>query len=80
MHPQAPVNTTASRQHYRVVPPTYLLYVLYDNSELTKAEFCQGCSDMMKGEGWTNAGAVYEMWRSIPLDCSEYVDDRLLPE
>lgn len=64
----------------RVVPPTYLLYVLYDNGELSKAEFCLGCSGMMKGEGWTNVGAVHEMWRLIPVDCSEHVADRLLPE
>ena len=65
---------------YRVVPPTYLLYVLYENGELTKAEFCQSCAGMMTGEGWTNTGAIHEMWRSIPVDCSEYVEDRLLPE
>jgi hypothetical protein len=65
---------------FRVVPPTYLLYVLYDNDELTKAEFCRGCGEMMTGEGWTNAGAVHEMWRAIPVDCSGFVEDRLLPE
>lgn len=65
---------------YRVVPPTYLLYVLYDTGKLTKDEFCHGCADMMMDEGWTNTGAVHEMWRSIPVDCSGYVDDRLLPE
>lgn len=65
---------------FRVVPPTYLLYVLYDNDELTKAEFCRSCGEMMKGEGWTNTGAVHEMWRAIPVDCSEFVENRLLPE
>lgn len=65
---------------YRIVPPTYLLYVLFDNGKLTKAELCKECGDMMKGEGWTNAGAIHEMWRSIPVNCSGYVEDRLLPE
>ena len=65
---------------FRVVPPTYLLYVLFDNDELTKAEFCRSCGEMMRGEGWTKSGAVHEMWRAIPVDCSEFVDDRLLPE
>ncbi|MFW5950208.1 MAG: hypothetical protein ACOCR6_02530 [archaeon] len=65
---------------YRVVPPTYLLYVLYDNDRLSKADFCRGCAEMMRGEGWTNAGAVHEMWRAIPVDCSPYVDEDLLPE
>lgn len=64
---------------YRVLPPTYLLYVLYDVGELTTAEFCRGCAAMMTGEGWTNAGAVHEMWRAIPVDCSPYVDESLLP-
>ena len=76
------LRTTRDRERlsYRIVSPTYLLYVLFDNGELTKAEFCKGCGDMMKGEGWTNTGAIHEMWRSIPIDCSEYVEDRLLPE
>lgn len=65
---------------YRVVPPTYLLYVLFDNDRLSKTDFCRGCADMMQGEGWTNAGAVHEMWRAIPVDCSPYVDEDLLPE
>mgnify|MGYP000102449627 CR=1 FL=1 len=64
---------------YRVVPPTYLLYVLLDTGELTKGEFCRGCAAMMRGENWTTKGAVHEMWRAIPVDCSEYVDDDLLP-
>lgn len=64
---------------YRVLPPTYLLYVLYDTDHLSQAEFCRGCADMMASEGWTNVGAVHEMWREIPVDCSSYVDDRFLP-
>jgi hypothetical protein len=65
---------------YRVVPPTYLLYVLYDNDYLTKAEFCESCAEMMRGEGWTNVGAVHEMWRTIPVDCSPFLDADLLPD
>lgn len=65
---------------YTVVPPTFLLYVLFDAEELSKAAFCRGCAEMMRGEGWTNAGAVHEMWREIPVDCSPYVDASLLPE
>lgn len=65
---------------YEVVPPTYLLYVLYDNDLLPKAAFCEACADMLRGEGWTNAGAVYAMWESIPVDCSDHVEDRLLPD
>ena len=65
---------------YTVVPPTFLLYVLYDTGKVTKAEFCRACAEIMRGEGWTNAGAVHEMWREIPVDCSPYVDESLLPE
>lgn len=64
----------------RVVPPTFLLYVLYDNEQISKADFCRACEEMMRGEGWTNTGAVHEMWRSIPVDCRQYVDDSLLPD
>lgn len=65
---------------FRVVPPTYLLFVCFDNDLLTRAEFCEGCADMMRGEGWTNAASVYAMWESIPVDCSDHVEDRLLPD
>lgn len=65
---------------YEVVPPTYLLFVLYDNDCLTRAAFCEACADMLRGEGWTNAGAVYAMWNAIPVDCSDHVEDRLLPD
>jgi len=63
---------------YRVVPPTYLLYVLFDTGELTKGELCRGCGAMMSGENWTTKAAVHEMWRAIPVDCTGYVDDDLL--
>lgn len=65
---------------YTVVPPTYLLFVLFDNERLSRAEFCEACADMMRSEGWTNAASVYAMWESIPVDCSEFVEDRLLPD
>lgn len=65
---------------YSVVPPTFLLYVLFDNDVVTRAQFCSGCAELMKAEGWTNAGAVHAMWEGIPVDCSGYVEDRLLPD
>ncbi|MCU4802078.1 hypothetical protein OB920_17015 [Halobacteria archaeon HArc-gm2] len=64
---------------YAVVPPTHLFYVLYDNDLIEKPDLCHACEEMMKGEGWDSAGAIHEMWRTIPLDCSGYVDDRFLP-
>lgn len=76
------LRTMRDREEYefRVVPPTFLLYILYDNDRISKPEFCRACEEMMRGEGWTNAGAVHEMWRSIPVDCRQYVDASLLPE
>jgi len=64
---------------YTVAPPTFLLYFLYDNDEISKANFCTSCENMMRGEGWTSQGAVYEMWREIPVDCEGYVSEDLLP-
>lgn len=63
----------------RIVPPTFLLYVLFDNELLNRQEFCEGCAEMMRSEGWTNVGAVHAMWEGIPVDCSGYVDESLLP-
>jgi hypothetical protein len=69
------------RQDYRfkVLPPTYLLYLLYEQDIVSKQAFCEACETLMRGEGWTSIGAVYEMWREIPVDCSGFVDDDLLP-
>lgn len=66
--------------NFRVVPPTFLLYVCFDNDVLGKPEFCRACAAMIEGEGWTTASSVYAMWDAIPVDCSAYVDDRLLPD
>jgi len=31
------------------------------------------------GEGWTNYSAIQAIWQEIPIDCSSYVDENLLP-
>ncbi|WP_302081619.1 hypothetical protein [Salinibaculum rarum] len=64
---------------FKVLPPTYLLYVLYQQNKIGKQAFCEGCETLMRGEGWTSVGAVYEMWRQIPVDCTGFVDDDLFP-
>jgi hypothetical protein len=64
---------------FTVVPPTHLLYFLFDNDEISLRKFCQCCAGLIQGEGWTNIGAITEMWRTIPVDCSGYVSADLLP-
>lgn len=66
-------------EQYKVLPPTFLLYVLYDTDAIDKQQFCEACESMMQAEGWTNISAVHAMWEGIPVDCSGYIDERYLP-
>jgi len=63
-----------------VLPPTYLLYVLLDNDIVLRTEFCEACAEMLRNEGWTGYMAVKSAWKGIPVDCSDVVDDELLPD
>lgn len=63
----------------RVVPPTFLFYVLYDAELVDEGEFCTACADLLRNEGWTGYQAVQAAWEGIPIDCSEHVDEELLP-
>lgn len=63
----------------RVVPPTYLFYILYDNDLISRTEFCEACIDLLRNEGWTGYQAVEAAWEGIPVDCSDVVDSSLLP-
>ncbi len=63
----------------RAVAPTFLLYLLLDEGECTVAEFCQACGEMLRGEGWTGYQAIQAAWDAIPVDCSEYLPNDLLP-
>ncbi len=63
----------------KAVAPTFLLYLLLDAGECTVKEFCQACGEMLQGEGWTGYQAIQAAWEAIPVDCSEYLSDRLLP-
>jgi hypothetical protein len=64
---------------FTVAPPTHLLYFLLDNDEISRRQFCLCCEGLIQGESWTNIGAIQEMWRTIPVDCSGYVSEDLLP-
>jgi len=62
-----------------VVGPPYLLYVLFDNELISKAEFCEASGEMIRTEGWTGYEVVKNAWASIPVDCSEFLSDNVLP-
>lgn len=63
----------------RAVAPTFLLYLLFTNGLCTIEEFCNACGDMLQGEGWTGYLAVQAAWEAIPVDCSQYLPNDLLP-
>lgn len=62
-----------------VVAPTYLFYLLYDRSVISREEFCEACGKMLNNEGWTGYRAVKTAWENIPVDCSDVLDDDFLP-
>ena len=63
----------------KAVAPTFLLYLLLDERECTVAEFCQACGEMLRGEGWTGYQAIQAAWEAIPVDCSQFLSNDLLP-
>ncbi|MGB9961560.1 hypothetical protein ACOZ32_05020 [Halobacterium sp. MBLA0001] len=64
----------------QAVAPPFLLYLLYDADACTKAEFCRACGELLEGEGWTGYQAVEAAWNAIPINCSEFLPDDLLPD
>lgn len=63
----------------RAVAPPYLLYLLWDTGNCTKREFCEACSELIRGEGWTGYKAIQAAWEAIPVDCSPFISSELLP-
>lgn len=63
----------------RVVTPPFLFYILYDNNLISRREFCEACGELLEREGWTGYTAVKAAWEGIPIDCSDLLDDQLLP-
>jgi hypothetical protein len=63
----------------RVVAPPFLFYILSDNDLISRREFCEACGEMLEREGWTGYNAVKAAWEGIPIDCSDILDDHLLP-
>lgn len=62
-----------------VVTPPFLYYILYDNDLISRREFCDACGELLEREGWTGYNAVKAAWEGIPIDCSDVLDDKLLP-
>ena len=63
----------------KAVAPTFLLYLLLEVDECTVEEFCQAWGEMLRGEGWTGYQAIQAAWDAIPVDCSQYLSDELIP-
>ena len=59
--------------------PPYLLYVLFDKDLISKAEFCEATGELIRTEGRTGYEVVKNAWASIPVDCSEFLDEDVLP-
>ena len=63
----------------RAIAPPFLLYLTKRNGVSTRDAFCKACGEMLEGEGWTGYKAIQAAWEAIPVDCSDVLDDRLLP-
>lgn len=63
----------------KAVAPPFVLYLLLDHGACTKEEFCTACGEMLEGEGWTGYQAIQAAWEAIPIDCSDFLSDDLLP-
>jgi len=63
----------------RVVAPPFLFYILSDNDLISRHEFREACGELLEREGWTGYTAVKAAWEGIPIDCSDILDDDLLP-
>lgn len=63
----------------RVLAPTFLFYLLYDNDLISREEFCESCAELLQTEGWTGYQAVQAAWDGIPVDCSDIIDTDVLP-
>lgn len=63
----------------KAVAPPFLLYLLYDHGACTKEAFCEACGAILEGEGWTGYQAVEAAWEAIPIDCSPYLSNDILP-
>lgn len=63
----------------KAVAPTFLLYLLLDEETCTEEAFCKACGELLQGEGWTGYQVLQAAWKAIPIDCSEYLPQDVLP-
>lgn len=62
-----------------VVGPPYLLYLLLTRDLLSRREFCEQTGEMIRTEGWMGYQAVKSAWEGIPVECSDVLEDDVLP-
>jgi len=71
--------TFEERDQYGVaVAPSYLLYLLHKTGTVRSRNSARRVESFWRG-GWTNYSAIQAIWQEIPIDCSSYVDENLLP-
>lgn len=63
----------------RVVAPPYLFFILFNNDIISRVEFCEACAELLVSEGWTGFQAVQAAWEGIPVNCSDVIEEDLLP-
>lgn len=63
----------------KVVPPTFLFFILLDTGVIDSSTFCEATEEMLLNEGWTGYQVVQAAWEGISVDCSEHIDRRVLP-
>jgi hypothetical protein len=62
-----------------VVGPPYILYLLATRELLSRQEFCEQTGAMIRAEGWTGYRATKSAWEGIPVECSDVLDENVLP-
>lgn len=63
----------------QAVAPPFLLSLTMQAGASDRKAFCDACEELLRGEGWTGYKAVQAAWDAIPVDCSDLLDDDLLP-
>lgn len=63
----------------QAVAPPFLLYLTLKDGTSSREAFCEACGELLRGEGWTGYKAVQAAWEAIPVDCSDVLEDELLP-
>jgi len=71
--------TFEERDQYGVAVAPRICSTYPQKRELFEAGILRDVWRASGGEGWTNYSAIQAIWQEIPIDCSSYVDENLLP-